>query len=433
MSQPPVYVLGAGFAGLAAAAELAALGVPATVLEAQATVGGLATSYERDGVHFDLGAHFVTNRLATALGVMDQCETLDRYGEAVWLDGRSAAYPFGLMGRPRFSASALAGRLRTARPASTAADSFRATYGDALAREVANPLVESWSGRPADELAPSVVDKIPGGLVATVALTAARRLTRRPVAIGYCNEAPQSMNVWHVYPRRGLGVFTDALAGRVESIRFETPIECIHVEHDRVVGVRIHGTDHPASGVISTLPAPTLARVLDHPVIAPLAHLRYRPMVFAMLHVRGRGLLPEPVTWFPDPALPFFRVTETAMAMPWIAPPDETLLTVDFGAAIGDAIWTASDSELAARAFSGLRDLIPDLSGRHLATHVTRTPIAYPVFALETEDARLAISRHGIEGLVSAGRNAEFGHYLMEDVYWRTLRSTRALARYVAG
>ncbi len=433
MTDAPVFVLGAGFAGLTAAAELAALGIRATVLEAQPTVGGLATSHEHGTIRFDTGAHFVTNRLATALGVMDQCDTVDRYGEAVWLHGRSAAYPFGLMSTPRYAASALASRSRAAPPARSARDRFRELYGDALTTDVAAPLIEAWSGLPAEELAPSVVDKIPGGLAETIALTVARRLTGRPVAIGYCAEAPQSMNVWHVYPRDGLGVFTRALADRVGSIELDTPVEAIHVEDDRVVGVRVRGEDRAAAAVISTLPAPALARVLDHPAIAPLGRLRYRPMVFAMLHVRGRGLLPEPVTWTPDRKLPFFRVTETPMAMPWLAPPGETLLTVDFGAEVDDAIWTASPTTLEEWTFAGLSDLIPDLRHRHLATHVARTPIAYPVFARATEPARRAISHHGIGGLVSAGRNAEFGHHLMEDVYWRTLRSTRALGHYLAG
>ena len=37
----------------------------------------------------------------------------------------------------------------------------------------------------------------------------------------------------------------------------------------------------------------------------------------------------------------------------------------------------------------------------------------------------------GVEGLWSFGRNGEFSHLLMEDVYWRTLRKTAALANWV--
>ena len=114
--------------------------------------------------------------------------------------------------------------------------------------------------------------------------------------------------------------------------------------------------------------------------------------------------------------------------MPWLAPPGETVLTVDFGAEVGDPIWEAPEADLVARAEAGLLEVVPDLRRRILATYSTRTPIAYPVFARATEPARLTVHAHGIRGLASVGRNAEFGHLLMEDVYWRTLRTVRALA-----
>jgi Protoporphyrinogen oxidase len=434
MTGPPVVVLGAGFAGLVAAVELRRLGIDVVVLEASDAVGGLATSHHVDGVSFDTGAHFVTNRLATAIGVMDQCHDAVQYGESVWLDGTSASYPLGLMRKPRYVAAALASRLRTDAPARTAADRFRNEYGRALADEIAIPLLEAWSGLPADELAPSVLDKIPGGIVETIALTAARRVTHRAIAIGYCGEAPQSANVWHVYPRDGLGVFTRHLAAELDGlIQLNTPVEAIHVQDGRVVGVRADGEEQAAAAVVTTLPAPLLPRLTNHPAIAPLAELEFRAMVFVQLRLRGRGLLPAPVTWTPERTLPYFRVTEAPMAMPWLAPTGETILTVDIGARVGDPIWNAEENALAAECLDGLASMIPDVRDRHIGTYSARTPIAYPVFALRTEPARQAISTHGIRGLVSAGRNAEFGHLLMEDVYWRTLRAVRALGHEVAG
>ena len=430
----PVVVLGAGFAGLVAAVELDRLGIDVIVLEASSAVGGLATSHTVDGIRFDTGAHFVTNRLATALSVMDQCRDAAEYSESVWSHGTASSYPLGLMRSPRYVTSALAARLHRNPPSRTAADRFRSEYGRALADEVAIPLLEAWSGLPAEELAPSILDKIPGGIGETVALTVARRLTHRPIAIGYCAEAPQSANVWHVYPRDGLGVFTDRLAAQLPGrIHLDTPAEAIHVRDGRVVGVRVHGDDLPAAAVVSTLPAPVLPRLIDDPAVAPLAALSFRAMVFLQLRLRGRGLLPAPVTWTPDRELPFFRVTETPMAMPWLAPAGETVLTVDMGARVGDGTWTADADALAPRCLDSLAMMIPDVHARVIDAYSTRTPIAYPVFALATEPARHTITEHGIRGLVSAGRNAEFAHLLMEDVYWRTLRSMRQLGRQLAG
>src|SRR5882724_8309593 len=53
----PVVVIGAGPAGLTAALQLAELGVPVIVVEANQRVGGLAQTIEYKGFRFDIGGH----------------------------------------------------------------------------------------------------------------------------------------------------------------------------------------------------------------------------------------------------------------------------------------------------------------------------------------------------------------------------------------
>src|SRR5262245_3182113 len=104
----PAAVLGGGLAGLTAARRLRQHGVPVRVFEAGRQLAGLAQSFkDADGFAYDFGAHFVTNRLAAAIGVADRCRDVPRYGEAVWLRGRAHGYPFGLLRRPRYLASAV--------------------------------------------------------------------------------------------------------------------------------------------------------------------------------------------------------------------------------------------------------------------------------------------------------------------------------------
>jgi oxygen-dependent protoporphyrinogen oxidase len=106
------------------------------------------------------------------------------------------------------------------------------------------------------------------------------------------------------------------------------------------------------------------------------------------------------------------------------------MLTVDIGAEVGDRHWEMSDDQLTELCLEQLTDLIPDVRGRFAGSRVVRTKIAYPVFRLDYEPARRALEHStGVEGLVSIGRNGEFAHILMEDVYWRTLRKTRRWLR----
>jgi protoporphyrinogen/coproporphyrinogen III oxidase len=74
----------------------------------------------------------------------------------------------------------------------------------------------------------------------------------------------------------------------------------------------------------------------------------------------------------------------------------------------------------------------PDARKRFRGCNVLRTPLAYPVFLKEYETERQAFARStGIEGLYSIGRNGEFAHILMEDVYWRTLKRMNELETWL--
>ena len=68
-----------------------------------------------------------------------------------------------------------------------------------------------------------------------------------------------------------------------------------------------------------------------------------------------------------------------------------------------------------------LTKIIPDAREKFLGAKVLKTPIAYPVFLNEYEKERQDFERStNIENLLSIGRNGEFAHIFMEDVYWRT-------------
>jgi oxygen-dependent protoporphyrinogen oxidase len=425
----PVVILGGGMAGLTAAVALRRRGIPVRLFEAGREIAGLATSFiDEEGFSFDFGAHFITNRLAAAVGVGETCRDVHYYGESVFLKGNTYSYPFGLAMSPRFFGSAVAERgrnaLRRERP-STAADWFRANYGARLAEEVAIPLTEAWSGASADELAPSVGEKFGHGIAHTMFLKLATRVLGKAVASGYCNEQPESVHVWHVYPEGGVSLLCRKLAAELDGvIQLQSPVQQIIVDAGRVAAVRVNGQEIEAAAVLSTAPVHILARLVEGTTaLQHLARFRYRPMAFVNLRLRGRNLLSDVVTWTPERQFPFFRLTEAPGSMPWLAPPGKTLITADLGCEVNDPVWSADDAQLGELCVEHLGPLIPDVRERYLGCRVLRTPIAYPVFLKEYEEERLALQRStGVAGLYSIGRNGEFAHLLMEDLYWRTLR-----------
>lgn len=423
----PVAILGAGVAGLTAAHFLAERNIPFVLYEAGRQVAGLAASVQEDGFTYDIGAHFITNRLARETGILDQCRDVRYYGESVFLDGRHYRYPIGLLRVPRFVTAGLRSRLPgQPRPevAESAADRFRALYGKALSEEVAIPLVEAWSGAPADRLAASVADKIPLGILRVLTLRAVSRLTKRAIAIGYGREKPESVKVWHVYPEGGLSVMCKSLAaGLGSSIQLESPVEEILVQDEQVTGLRVKGQQRNVGAVISTIPCSALTRLVKGTAALDyLSEFRYRPMLFVMMRFSGRKLLKDVVIWVPEERYPFFRLTEVPLSMPWLAPEGKTVITVDIGCQVSDPVWSMPDSDLGKLCLDNMESIIPGARERYLGCKVLRTPIAYPVFLKEYEAHRKRFQEStGVSYLYSIGRNGEFDHLLTEDVYWRTL------------
>jgi protoporphyrinogen oxidase len=86
------------------------------------------------------------------------------------------------------------------------------------------------------------------------------------------------------------------------------------------------------------------------------------------------------------------------------------------------------EEKLSALCLEHLTKIIPGAREKYLGAAVLKTPIAYPVFLNEYETARKDFEQStGVENLLSIGRNGEFAHIFMEDVYWRTRRKIRNL------
>ena len=431
-NEKPIAIIGAGIAGLTAADYLSRKNVPFVLFEAGKKIAGLASSFkDEEGFSHDFGAHFITNRLADAIGVGDQCHIVKYYGETVWLDGKTYSYPFGLVKIPRMTVSGIRSKLKSlsnGHAPKSAAEWFRKSYGESLANEVALPLIEAWSGAKAEDLSPAVGESLPGSIGKTLYLKAASKLTGRAVACGYNREMPEKAGVYHVYPEKGISTLCEKLAENLENkIKLETPVEAIVVENGKVTAIRAKGETTEVSAVVSTAPANILSKLVKGTDdLREFSHFRYRPMTFVNMRFEGRNLLPDTVLWFPEKEFPFFRLTEAPISMPWLAPEGKTIITVDIGCEKGDEFWTMDEETISELCLKHLTKIIPDVREKYLGCSVIRTPIAYPVFLNEYEAERQKFERStNVVNLLSVGRNGEFSHIFMEDVYWRTRKKIR--------
>lgn len=384
----PIAILGGGIAGLTAALHLKNHRIPFVLFESSEAVAGLMKS-ERDeeGFTYDCGVHFLTNRLAAAVGMSRDCQPMVRYGETVHVRGRCFAYPLGLLSSPKYLSSALIGKSMSvfASAATTARQYYSSQYGSRLAEEIAIPLTEAWSGANGDQIAAAVGQKFSTGLARMMMLRIAARMTKRVIGIGYASTIVESTNSWHVYPRGGIATVCHRIAEKVqENVQLNRKVERIDVEDETVKSIVVNGELLPVSGVISTAPVhvlPTLVHGTD--ALAGLEKFEYRAMIFVNLKLNGPSGLTDVVTWVPERDYPFFRLSDIGMGLPWLVPEGKSQITCDIGCFINEATWAKSDEALTNDCLEALEQMIPGIRPRFCGSRVVRVPLAYPIFRTE--------------------------------------------------
>lgn len=225
------------------------------------------------------------------------------------------------------------------------------------------------------------------------------------------------------YPRGGIATVCHRLAEKVDAnVRLNCKVEQINVDGDAVRGIVVNGESIPVAGVISTAPIHVLPRLVrGTDALQGLEKFEYRAMIFVNLKIDGPSGLTDVVTWVPEREHPFFRLSDIGMGLPWLVPHGKSQVTCDIGCKVGDDLWNASDESLATLCKDSLERIVPGLRARCFGSRVVRVPLAYPVFKLDYEEKRRAWEKSsGVQGLLSVGRNGEFAHILMEDVFWRT-------------
>ena len=434
MSGP--VVLGGGLTGLVAGERLAARGVAAPVVEREAEAGGVCRSIEADGFTFDLTGHLLhtrdgrTEAYLRTLGVWDRLAVHERRA-AVVVGGRFAPYPVQINTHalaPEVRRDCLLGFVRAwaAGEPEEAPDSFARwvldRFGEGLARHFFFPynrklfriepeaLTADWTGRYVPR--PALEAVIDGAL----------GLHRG--AVGY--------NATFRYPARGgIRMLPDAVAARVPDLRTGEAVVRLSLRErwlELAGGERI-GWDRLGA----TCPLPALLDMVAEPlpeeVAAARRALRWVAVLDVALGVEGDAPRPEHWLYFPDPALPFYRVGFPSNHGR-LAPPGCHTVSIEVALdPAPQATGAVADRAVAALAEIGLLD-----PGR---IRVRRTLLVDPAYVVHDAAWRTAVpvlrrflARHDVR---TAGRWGAWAYTAMEDAILEGFELAAWLAGEAAG
>jgi protoporphyrinogen oxidase len=401
-----IGILGGGLAGLVLAG---AAPRPAEVLEAEARVGGLCRTYERDGFSTDVGGHILFSRdealLGRIIGALGTNVATRRRNNRIAFRGRRVKYPFendlGALDRED-TFDCLMSFLDNDAPAPPHPH-FLAwmlyTLGRGITERYLLPYNRKiWKTEPS-EMAIDWVERVPRPPVEDVLKSALGIETE-----GYTHQ------LHFQYPVTG-GI--EALIRGLElraSERATLRTGCTVRSVRKSDGGWVVNGEREYRTLVSTLPLVTLIDALEP--VPPEVHcaaraLRYNAIRVVMLGVDRRSGLDEMTALYvPDESVIFHRACFNCAFAPSMAPEGRASISCEITTREGDPAFVLSDAELGARVEADLRRCeVLSPADRVVAQLVRREPFAYVVPALDTaRNLRLVRAYLDDIGIHVAGR-----------------------------
>jgi protoporphyrinogen oxidase len=382
--RPHVVVIGAGFAGLAAAWELVQQGIRVTVCEGDDEVGGLAGSFPVADTRLEKFYHHWFTSDTHVLELVRELGTADQVLHRPTRTGMYYAHRLFRLSTPadllRFTPLSLAGRVRLGLLALRArrvrdwrqledltAEEWLVRLGGREVYDVVwRPLLEGKFGPAAEEIS---------------AVWFWNKLKLRGGSRGRGGEEVLA------YYRGGFAALADRLANEIcrrgGRIRLESQVTDLLVSHGRVEGVRTPQGPLGADAVLATPALPIVADLVEPHVdpeyVASLRQIRYLANICIVLEL-DRSLSDTYWLNVNDPGFPFVGVIEHTNFEPPESYTGRRLVYLSRYLPETDELYRMEDESVVRYCLTHLQRMFPALTPEWvLAAHVWRARYAQPI------------------------------------------------------
>lgn len=433
---PSVLIIGAGPAGLTAAAELAenAAAREITVLEKDPTyVGGISRTVRYKNFRFDIGGHrfFSKNAEVTRwwrdrlpAGAFIQVNRLSRilYRGKFFdypLKAANAFFNLGPLTCVACVGSYLKSRLFPVKVEKSFADWVSNRFGKKLFSIFFRTYTEKVWGMPCETISADwAAQRIKGLSLSKAILNALLPKRRRAPGAPVVKTLIDQFE----YPRLGPGMMWERTAADIQKLGAKLHLgeEVTRIRHD---GERVSSvfTRHAASGqerqyradeFIVSMPLRDCALAFDPPLAAPAVaaaeRLQYRDFLTVALVVKRTDLFPDNWIYVHDPGVKLGRIQNfNNWSAEMVPEPGTTCLGLEYFCFEGDGLWSATDAELIELGKRELAQLGLVRPEEVVDGTVVRQEKAYPVYgpgyAGDVAAIRAEVMRFG--NFQVAGRN----------------------------
>jgi protoporphyrinogen oxidase len=397
-NQRSVVIIGGGPAGLTAAYELSKHKVPALVLEADSTVGGLSRTVNYKGYLFDIGGHRFfskwdeVNQLWREI-LEDKFLERPRLSRIYYrnkfffypLRARNALFGLGLFESIRIVFSYLRSRLFYYHKEQNLEQWVSNRFGRRLYEIFFKTYTEKVWGVPCTEIRAEWAAQRIKGLSLTTAVRNALFKQKKPTV--------KTLIDSFQYPQRGPGqmweTLTERLRDRGYQVLTERPVTRICHDHRGVTQIATEGPkgkeSFPATHFISSMPVRDLVGALDPPppveVQKAAKRLRYRDFLIVSLVINRKDVMPDNWIYVHEAGVRVGRIQNFKNWSPSMVPdPKKTCLGMEYFVFENDDLWSSSDQDLIELAKREIQKLGLVRAEEIEDGAVVRMPKAYPMY-----------------------------------------------------
>ncbi len=405
----PIYVLGGGPAGLAAAYSLTKQGHSVVVVEQDSTVGGFAKSIEYQGFILDYGPHRFFTKLAPVLAFWDEVlgkeqVTVNRltriyYGNKYFsypLKAFEALFSLGFIESARIVLSYIQAQLFPNRSPQNFAEWVSGRFGKRLFEIFFEGYTQKLWGIPCTDISADWAAQRIKGLSLLKAV--------RNALLGNDGKVKSLIDQFQ-FPRLGSGqlyeMTADYLQSHGQSVLLNTQVVRIHHENAQATQVTLKNLQTgleetvDCGGVISSIPLTHLVQQLTpdapRPVVESAKSLKFRNTVLVYLIVESGKLFPDNWLYINEPSVKLGRVTNFANWSPDMLPNQhQTPLCCEYWCDF-DEDWQKSEDEFLKQAERDLRKIKLLDDEKVSGGFILRLPRTYPIYAGEYKEALASI------------------------------------------
>ncbi len=425
----PIYILGAGPAGLAAAYSLTQQGQRVVVVERDSQVGGLAKSFEYKGFILDYGPHRFYTKLAPVLQLWNQVlqeeqVTVNRLTR-IYYGGKYFSYPLkakqvllalGWLENLRIISSYFIARLFPKRNPNNFAEWVTDKFGRRLFEIFFEGYTEKLWGIPCKDISADWAAQRIKGLSLIKAA--------RNAIFGNDGKVKTLIDQFQ-FPRLGSGQLyekiIDYLQENHQIVLLNTEVVRVHHDNFKVTHITLknrHTQEEKTvscRSVISSIPITHLMQQIESPppceVINAAKSLKFRNTILVYLIVNSSDLFPDNWLYINDPRVQLGRVTNFANWSPALLPNTEkTPLCCEYWCNFEDDLWHCPEDELRIKAEQELRKIGLLQQEQVIDGLVIRLPRTYPIYAgnYKTALAEIISYLQGFKNLQVIGRYGAF-------------------------